>query len=464
MVWVKANWQLRHNVLGQSALLLALNWFLAPLSFLTGAVVARAVGPEGKGVLFLLSGLLGVLSSLFGLGLPTAAAYFYKQGRWSLGQIMSVCLLLAGLSMVAAVILFMSLSGLFIRVFVGHTENIVVQPVWIWLTLATFSLTLVAAPGEVLLIVDGAMKLYTIQKLGYGFLSIALTWLLALALAWGVTGVLLSQLLAAVLPIGVVIYWMIRKRSQTRFDLKLGTVKSMLAVGLQQYGISLVAMVAKRFDAFLISGLLSVREAGYFSIAYLLFNVLTDVPRVTMWPMVARLTGNTRPDRHRVLAMATRIQLALMALMALVVGILAPWLIQIFYGDAFLPAVVAVWGFLPAFLMVPIIVSGNAYLTSRGVPGKIIPATIVATVAQVIISSALVPRIGILGSALGFATGQAVVAVWVVLWLVQFERLPLGNLLFISRGDLGQIIGYGIELRQRMRVLVHDGFSRRGTV
>ncbi|MBA2304996.1 MAG: hypothetical protein H0W08_20525 [Acidobacteria bacterium] len=44
-------------------------------------IVARAVGPEGKGALALLTGLTAILVSLVGLGLPSGAAVLYGRAR-----------------------------------------------------------------------------------------------------------------------------------------------------------------------------------------------------------------------------------------------------------------------------------------------------------------------------------------------------------------------------------------------
>ena len=56
-----------------------------PFQFLTGALVARAIGPEGKGVLFLLTGLAGSIASFANIGTAYGAVYLYKKGRYTLG-------------------------------------------------------------------------------------------------------------------------------------------------------------------------------------------------------------------------------------------------------------------------------------------------------------------------------------------------------------------------------------------
>ncbi len=439
-------------VFKQSAIVLALNWMVTFLNLITYVLVVRALGAEGSGVLVLLTGVSGVLLSLFGLGLPSAAAYFYKQERYPVGQIMAVCLVLAVLSTAAAALLFLFLSGDFIRVFMGSTEKIIVQPIWIWLTLASLLPGLISPLGDVLLIVDGDMKLYVLKNIFSGLLGITLTWLFVLALALGITGVMLSQLLTSVMPVGVLAYWLAKKRAPTGIHLSLSVVKDMLRVGLQQYGVSLVAMVAKRFDIFLIAGMLNVREVGYFSIAYMLFSQLANIPQATMWPLVSKLTGpEGRDSKQRQIAAASRIQFTLMLLLISGFGLVVPWFIRIAYGDAFLPATGAVWAILPAVAVTPIIVSSSAFFVSQGKPGAVFVPAIVAVVAQVITSLVLLPRIGIVGNSLGFAVNQVVVAC-LLLWSVsRSANIPIGQMLLISHVDVRQIYSYGLGLlRQRL--------------
>jgi len=443
----------RVSVFKQSTIVLVLGWLLAPLNSLTGALVARAIGPEGIGVLLLLTGLSGVLLALFSLGLPSAAAYFYKQQRYTLGQIMMICLALALLSTLVATLLLVFLSDDFIRLFMGRVEDIAVQPIWIWLTLAGLLPGLISPLGDVLLIVDGSMKLYTLKNMGGALLGIALTWLLVLALRWGIVGVLWSQLLALFMPMGVLVYWMFKKRAWASSGLSWASIKDMLHVGLQQYGVSLVAMVAKRFDTFLIAGMLDVREAGYFSIAYTLFNLLANVPRATMWPLVSRLAGRDGKDYTHQLTMASRIQFALMLVLMLGMGIITPLFIRVFYGDSFLPGTGAVWAILPAIVVVPLIVCSSAYFTSQGKPGVLVVPAIVATVAQVVTSITLMPRIGIIGNALGFTVNQVVVACLLLWSLSRQAKIRHVEMLLVSRADVEQVCHYGVGwLRHRLVV------------
>ena len=418
---------------------------MAPLSLVTAAFVARAVGPEGKGVLLLLAGLSGVLSSLFTLGLPHAAAYLYKQQRYTLSEIMATCSAVAALSTMVAAVLFILCSETLVRLLVGRVDDTVVEPIWIWLTLAGLLPALITALGDVLLIVDGSMRLYALKNVGGTLVTVGLTWWLALILQWGVVGVLWSQLLAYLVPMAVLAYWMSKKGGVRKSGLSWVGVKDMLHLGLQQYGVSLIAMVSKRFDTFLIAGLLNVREAGYFSIAYTLFFQLTNVPRSMMWPLVSRLADRDGMDYTHQLARVSRIQTALMLVLMLILAMTTTLFIRVFYGEAFLPGASAVWAILPGIAAGPAIICSSAYFVSQGRPGVVIVPTVIATAAQVTVSLILVPRIGIVGSALGLDALMIGLAAQLLPLTAKHANLRLPDMLFVSRTDLRLIRTYATE-------------------
>ena len=409
---------------------------------MTNVLVAKALGPEGKGVLLLLSGMLGVLLSLFSLGLPTAAAYFARNAGLTLGQVVGASLLVSASSTAIAAGLFMIFLQDIVRIFLGSARDVTVHPYWIWMTLACLFPAMISGIGDLVLIVKDEMKLYVVKRTGSALVHLLLTWILVVVLFLGVTGELWAELVSLVIDAGVLVYWLTRKRIWTTVRISLESLRDMLRVGLQQYGVSLVALVAKRFDTFLVGAVLSVREAGYFSIPYLLYSQAMVVPQSAMWPTVSKLTGSPHEDNARQLAATTRIQIALMGMLAILIGATAPWWIRALFGEAFLPSIGAVLLILPTLVVAPITVSGNALLTSRGQPGKVMLPSILATLSQVVVGLILVPRIGISGSSIALTTNYIIVAAWMAAWIVRQGSLGYRSLLLPTTNDVERILGY----------------------
>ena len=113
----------KDHILRQSSIIFGLKWLIIPADFVTGALVARAIGPEGKGVILLLGGLAGAVMSFANLGTPYGAIYFYKKGRYTLGQIVAAGFLLTAVPTSLAIFVFMLFSKTFIHMFMGTVDG-----------------------------------------------------------------------------------------------------------------------------------------------------------------------------------------------------------------------------------------------------------------------------------------------------------------------------------------------------
>lgn len=433
------------SVSKQSAIIFGVKWLLLPLDFVTGALVARAIGPEGKGVLMLIGGLAGSIMSFANLGMPYGAAYFYKQGRYTLGQIVTVCFLLTIIPSTLAFLGFVLISDSFSNLFMGTVGNSAFQPVWIWLPLVSSLLHMLFSVGDVLLIRDNKMKLYGIKAVSTPIVRIALIWLLTLALDWGVVGILWSQLIANVIGIGIPVYWLAREGAFSTLQLSLNATKDMGRIGLQRYGITMVTMVSKRFDVFLIAGLLSVQDVGYFAIAIGLLNIFLSMPRSTMWPFISKLAGKDK-DKHSQFAKLARIQFMLILILVTLFATIAPLFIRIVYGEAFRSATGAVWLILPGVVAASQIFNCSAYFASRGQPGRDILPSIFSTLIQVGVSLVLVPKIGAMGGAIGLSTKNIALAIIQTFLVVRDGNLRASEMVIMTRQDWSFLSMYLIKI------------------
>jgi O-antigen/teichoic acid export membrane protein len=422
------------SVIRQSAIVFALGWLLAPLQFLTAVIVARSLGPEGKGIVALLAGLTAVVVSLTSLGITSGAAVLYKQKRLADGEILGSVLALTVASFVMVAALYLLLSETFARAFLGDTQLANAHQLWVALSLVMVIPSALLSVGDVLLIADDEMGKYALRSIGTALVGVALTWLLVLGFHMGITGVLISQPLAGLFGVALLWFWLARRGAMRDLRFSWAAARALLHIGLQQYGLALVALVAKRFDVFIIASLLSVQDAGYYSMAILIPNVLLNIPRATMWPLVASLSGGGSHSQI-VFARASRVQVLLMLLLSAAVFPLAPILVDVAFGPAFMPAADPMRWALVGLCAVPVTIAVNAFLTARGRPGLSILSAAVGTGIQIALNFLLVPRWGVSGSAAALSANVVSTAA-VQLVLARSERdVTLKTMLIPTRED-----------------------------
>ena len=422
----------------QSAVILSFSWLLAPLQLLTAVIVARAVGPEGKGALALLTGLTAILVSLVGLGTPSGAAVLYRQGSHTRAEVIAT-----GLSITAAASLLFLIAYLWggTRLLAGllsERDLANLEPVWILLALVAVTPAALSALADVVLIAANAMRVYATRTATSGLLAVALTWVLTFHLGWGVTGALASYPIAAILGLGLFALWWRKQDDLGHPQVTVRCTRALLRVGVQQHVISIIALVAKRVDVFLIAGLLSLQEAGYYAAAILIPQAIVSIPRATMWPLVSSLPVG-RADVPEAVAQISRLQVLLMALISLALLPLARLIVTTLFGEAFAPSVAPFQWALAGLAFTPVTITVNAILTARSQPGLSILSAVLGTGIQLILMILLIPKWGTSAAAAALSVNFITTAV-VQLAILKSRGIRSGAMLIPRPHDFGDLV------------------------
>lgn len=377
-----------------------------------GIVTARALGPDGKGVVAAVLAwpqLFGWLL-LIGLGAATSLRVAERHDEAlpdALGNALVYCLTVGlvgvgvGLTLLPAALDHLGPSAA-----------------------AAARLALVAIPismlGEVLMGINlalGRTKRYNTARIGGGVtilvLSIALV---AIGRATPET-VVGAALIGGLFTIGLAgggLPW----RS---LRVALGRLRSDLAYGAKVFLTSLLGLVNLRLDILLMTVFLGASEIGWYTIAVgvmLPITVVTTAASSLIMPAIGRRRsspgGSGSVDVALIRRTALRYSLLTLA-MAVGVAALVPWGLPLVFGQPFAPAVALAWILLPGF-----VAQGYAYIVNAGMVGMRKPW--VGNVSQgcgVIFTAAmlpiLLPRYGATGAAITSSvayTASACMAIW----------------------------------------------------
>ena len=423
------------SVFRQSAIILMLGWLLTPVQFVTSAGIARALGPEGRGVLFLLAGVTAVLVIVTGFGFGSAAAVLHRRKTHPPGHILGSVLVVVLVSAVAVTALYFLLSNAFLQFFVGDLQTGPVERVWMALALAAVPVTLLLELGDVLLINEDAMRTFALRNTGTQLLAPVLVWALIATDRASITSIQAAQTLPLLFGAVVFFGWFHRRYGLGSLRCTRPALRDLFRIGLQQLGVSVVAVIGKRADAFIIARLLSPQDVGYFAIASTVQNLFVNIPRSALWPLVSKLSGDS-PDRHQVLARATRLLTLVMAVASVAFILIAPVFVPLVFGQSFAPATLPTCLAMLGVVTTPLALGASALFTSQGRPALLMVAGIPATAVRLALSFALVPVLGASGSAIALSANAYTIAV-IQLFQIRSERLvPLRELLLVRRSDL----------------------------
>lgn len=371
----------------------ATNVLVAGLSLLNVLLVARALGPEGRGEVALLTVMAGLTAAVATLGVEQAVANVAArrpEARRSLATTALVLALVLGAAGAAAV----SLLVWTVPAAAGGTPE------------AARVLALLAVPLVV-------FKIYLdfLVRADYGVLHANSAWAAEAvvnvgvnATLWAVGGLTVGRALGAWVA-GQALAMLILIAFVAGRSVGFGRPQAALAretvgFGLKTHGGRVLTLGNYKVDQWIVGGVAGARELGLYSVAVAWSEALFFLPTA--------LTLVQRPDLIRAgpreaakrAAAAARSALLLTVPATVAFVLLAPFLCVAVFGDEFRGSVddlrVLVWG---AAGIVLLKVLGNA-LIAQGAPLRATAGVAVSFAATIVLDIVLIPEYGGLGAAI----------------------------------------------------------------
>lgn len=400
------------------------------LNVLTGILIARNLGPVGKGELAAALLWPGLLGSVLSLGLFDALVFFSARldGRERV-LFATVFYCAVGLAALAA-----GLGWWLMPVFLGHAGATSVQLGRLYLLWIPLNFSAISAMA----LLRGRLELEAYNLLRAAVIVFTALGLSALATRgrFTVEGALLVYLtanaLVMVLAMGVV-----RWHGWLGFQPDWKLLGPLLGYGLRSHVGNFSSLANQQADQLLISAFLAPFALGIYSVAATLtagVNLIGSSVQVVAFPLVAALAD--REEQMLALGRLTRLTLLASALAAAGFALVTPFLIELFFGPSFLPAA----DVARALLVATVVLSTNqvlgAGLRALGWPLGSGGAESVAAVVTLASLAVLLPTAGLIGAALSSLLAYCTSAA-VMLWFLR-SRLGIAwtALLLPTRSDL----------------------------
>lgn len=389
---------------------LAANAAILLLGVVSGVLAARLLGPGGRGELAALILWPTAIASLGNLGMNQAIPFFTAQRPQWRSAVFTLSLVIAALQSVVLVTLGYALLPYLLRRHEAHVLD------WARWFLLYIPLTFVAS--YLLGILQGTMRL-NVFNLSRIFVALWYTLVLVVLFVQRLpsvgavaTGQLVGYALMAALNLGLV-YWLVRPALEWNPSLP----GPLLNYGLKSHLGGATSYFNQRLDQLVMSVWLPPEALGFYVVAVALASPLTVIPNAIG---IVTLPAAAREDpagAKKVVRQSLRTVLVLLLGGAAVLFVLVPYLLPLFFGQAFRPAVTACRVLVVA--MVPLGLSIVLYESLRALnhPFAQAYAEIAGIVVTLLLLPFLLPRYGFLGAALASLAAYAT-SLLVVLWYV----------------------------------------------
>lgn len=291
-------------------------------------LITRALGPSGRGAFAVTVSFAMLLVQLGSLGFQTANPYFTTQRRAPIGLIVTNSLWLA-----AALGLALAAIGVLVKVLF---PTAVAGVGW-----AELSVALAAVPAilsmiflQGILLGEGRTLAYNLVEAGCAIAALAALLIAEATIDITVATALIITMSGYVLGTGVFLALLSRHRPPVRRP-DLSLTRTMVGYAARIYVTGLLAYAILRLNVLLVNGFVGAREAGFYSVALALSDVIYVLPTVValnLFPRVARGEGAETS------ALMFRTMALLYGGVCLVAAVLAGTVIPILYGADFSPA------------------------------------------------------------------------------------------------------------------------------
>jgi len=436
------------KVARQFTSLLMTNWTVLGTGLLTTVITARVLGPERQGMLTLLRASVNLLAVFLGMGLPTAAAFMRKQREHPVGELVAGIAAFYGVTTLLVFAATLSGGDVVERLLLGVAQAPKVARVWLWLTVATLPGILITSLLTPLLIVDDKLGLLMVWRTSGQVLGLVLTCVLVVLMGLGITGALASNLVVQSTSLLTTGIWLREAGAEGKVRLVGSRLARAFHIGLQQHFVTLFANLFKRGENILLAYLLDLRAVGYYSVATGLYDLVIDVPRTLVWPMVGEIADKETADREVRAATGIRIQIPGSVALVLVASLIIPWMLPLVYGEGYRQAVVPFSYLLPGVVFRTIHLGTSAYFIGIGAPGALLVPVMCAAVVSLGLDILVVPRFGLLGAAATTVLGELAMAALSLRIFLRRSHLTLLEAVIPRKAELLQLRSFPRRLLQ----------------
>jgi len=372
-------------------------------AMVSGILLARMLGPEGRGQVAVATaiGVIGV--QVGGLGLPVANTYFVAKDRLHLPFLLGNALLVSWVGIGGFV-----LALWWILSFVP--EAFPLQGLFLPLVLLGIPIVFTSQIANNLLLGLQEVRTYNFVVVSVGVIS-----LIAVAgLAWLRISVpeyfyFISIAVPGLASIFALSY--LFKKSKRRPGLSMPLLNKCYTYGWKSFACTSFALLIQRVDQLMVERYLGYEATGHYSIAVGIISMLHLFPAAAGQIAFPRMVSMSSFEERMLFAWrATAMVSVFLIIPVMSVVFLGKTVVVLLYGEAFAPAAGPLFWFMPGFILWSLEVMFRRVLVSDGFPVAIVFGWLCAFLCNIVLNILFIPKYGLNGAAFASSMSFMVVA------------------------------------------------------
>ncbi len=411
----------------------------------TGIIIARVLGPQGKGIYSLVVLVPALLYQLGNLGLGAANIYFTGSKRFSLTDITSNSLVFGLAVGVFLPILFIPAYELFLHPFFKDVE-----PILIYLILLSVPFSFISIYFRQILLAKFKIKEFNLLNVLQAVLVLAGVALLLLLLNKGVFALVLLSIFIPAIMLGFSSF-LVSKLTKLRFLLKTNILKESLNYGVKAHLANIFTFLNYRLDMLLVSYFIGATQVGFYAIAVGIAELVWLISNAVQTILFPKVASSDLSQSKEISATLGRHTLFLSFLACLGLAIIGKLAIDIVYGSAFLPSFTPLLILLPGILALSLGSVPAAYLGGVGRPIFAMYASLGSLIVNIGLNLVFIPKWGIAGAALATTISYTLMTLIVLVPYLKMSQNRLTDMVIMKPDDFRPYLNLIKKLLLRKR-------------
>ena len=408
---------------------------LSLVGLASSIIVARAIGPEGKGLFSLAILAAAVVFNATSLGIGTGSGYFLGGKKIALESLAGNWLtlsLLIGISV-------MFVSMLLAPSIIPHILPSV--PVWFVIaTLTTVPFRILSYNFQSLFKANNDFRRFNMLELVKPVTFLVVFLILMVLYPDRKIEMAVVSFLVSYAAVGLFAIGLIARVVKLRIRWAGGLARSAVSFGVQGYLASFLGFLNLRLDLLLVNLFLEPMYVGYYSISVIVAEKIWYIPDILSVVTYPRVAHAEKEEANRYTSIVSRQTILIVLLGCVGILIFGRFLVGFLFSERFLPAVI------PLFLLLPGIFSRSlarvisSDLLARGYPRVNLWAGLVALISNVALNIALIPRMGVSGAALATSFSYTLHALITAVGFIRITGVTPRSILVPGTDDLRLMI------------------------
>lgn len=396
---------------------------LVILSACSGILMARLLGPTGRGEFAVAILWPSVIAALGTLGIREALTYERARAFYPASILVGAALALATVQSVMLIGL-----GVLLIPWLTHTQSLDVTKASLMFVLFIPSNLLThyalgLLQGSLEIPVFNALRLIvSVVHLG----AVLLLWALGLVTVWNVTlGLLIANACAALATVTVILV-----KCGVRWGLDFELLRRIFAYGLRNHVGSISSLLNQRVDQMLMAVLITSEKLGWYVVAVNVAS-LARLPSGAFATLAfPRVAASGFAEQRRLTGLYSRLNATATLGVGLLLVLLIPVLVPLVYGQVYTPSILPAEILAVATVFVAIGQAWASSLRGLGQPSEPAKAELLSLVATVLGLALLLVPLGILGAALTSLIAYVIASAHMFLQLRKLLSVSLRDLLW----------------------------------